>query len=83
MSKPTSEPRRPGRPRKDAVTAEDRERYSPKEIHWMWQKFKGDKDEIAIIMGLAVCDRNTAIRLSQDFWRQYEREQRERSSEWA
>ena len=55
--------------------------YTPRELHWMWQKFKGDKDEITLLMDLALLDRNQAIKLSQSYWREYEREQRERSKQ--
>ena len=66
-----------GRPRKADVEA-NRDRYSPRELHQLWYKFRGSSDEITLIMDLALVDRNAAIDISTSFWQQYEREQRER-----
>ena len=63
-----------GRPKKDqAVEPDNRERYTPREIHEMWRAFKGSENEIQLLEDLAVVDRNTAIRLSQEYWLDYVR----------
>ena len=67
-----------GRPRKVDVAEANKDRYSPLEIHQLWYGFRGSSDEITLIMDLALVDRNTAIDISTSFWKEYEREQRER-----
>lgn len=72
--------KRTGRPRLEDASERSGDRYTPQELRQLWYSFRGDPDEIEKLMGFAVLeDRNAAIRLSQTFWQDYEREQKKQN----
>lgn len=43
------------------------DRYSKRELFQIWRRFQGQKDEIEILRGFALCDKATAQALIDEF----------------
>lgn len=73
---PASENRR-GRPSNKERSEARKDSYTPREVHDLWKNFRGQPNEIQMLMDFAqLADKNQAIRLSQLYWKRYEQEQR-------
>jgi len=43
------------------------DRYSKADLYKLWRKFRGQKDEVEILRGFALCDKATAQALIDEF----------------